>query len=124
MHDDDHVTQYGKGCLDIESLLSQSAVNSLGPLSSLCVVCRTTCTLVLVQGRVEIHASSLANEVGIVCRRANRDCLSRSVKVEANFMDKGLQGILAEVQLIFQDDIVSRSGGALQALVRLKEEIP
>ena len=39
-------------------------------------------------------------------------------------MNEGFQGILAKVQLIFDDDIVSRSGGSLQTLVRLKEEVP
>lgn len=66
-----HDTQKGKDCSNIESLLGQSGVDSLCPLSSLSVVGGTTCTLVFVQGRVKIHASSLANEVSIVRRRAN-----------------------------------------------------
>jgi hypothetical protein len=42
-------------------------MNTMGPTSCLSVVSRSIRTLVLVQDRVEVHAASLADQVGVIC---------------------------------------------------------
>jgi hypothetical protein len=60
-----------RSCSNIECLLGQLLVYSLSPVGRIGVVGRTVCALVLVQGRVKVHTTSLTNKVSVVCRGAD-----------------------------------------------------
>jgi hypothetical protein len=87
---------------------------------------RIRCTVrsvVLLQCVVQVRATTRGQDVGVVSRRDVRDSLRGTTEEVAELMGDLLKAVGVEPDVVFDDNVVSRTRGALQALMGLQVEL-
>jgi hypothetical protein len=72
---------------------------------------------------MEVRATAFAEDVGVVCRRADADSSGGASKGIAQVVRQVLKLVSPEPVLVLKHNVVRRSRCALQSLVREKEEV-
>lgn len=93
------------------------------PLRIIAIKLTRITRMVLRQRTVQIRSAALTQQIRIVSRRADGDSLRRAVEEVAHIVRELLQFIGLERNVVFDDDVVCRTRGALQTLVCLEPEL-